>query len=145
MLCYSDFSSLSRNKKKTIFFNLPDNKSNSKQSGLRSKRHHHANRLLAALRTSDFHPSNMATEIQITRFPGMDSQCDKLVSTCIACQSNTPQTHCEPLMMTVLQGPWDKVRVDFEYFGGPIASGDLAWYSTYNTPYTQWLNWYGLL
>ena len=26
-------------------------------------------------------------------FPGMDSQCDMFVSTCIACQSNTPQTH----------------------------------------------------
>ena len=57
-------------------------------------------------------------------FPGMDSQRDKFVSTCIACQSNRPQTHHEPLRMTDLpDGPWDKVSVDF---CGPIASGDLA-------------------
>ena len=57
-------------------------------------------------------------------FPGMDSQCEKFVSTCIACQSNTPQTHREPLKMTDLpEGPWDKVSVDF---CGPLASGDLA-------------------
>ena len=54
----------------------------------------------------------------------MDSQCKKFVSTCIACQSNTPQTHREPLKMTDLpEGPWDKVSVDF---CGPMASGDLA-------------------
>ena len=35
-------------------------------------------------------------------FPGMDSQCGKFVPTCIACQSNTPQTHREPLRMTDL-------------------------------------------
>ena len=57
-------------------------------------------------------------------FPGMDSQCDKFVSTCIACQSNTPETHCEPLKMTELpDGPWDKLSVDF---CGPMANGDLA-------------------
>ena len=57
-------------------------------------------------------------------FPGMDSQCDMFVSTCIACQSNTPQTHREPLKMTELPGgPWDKVSVDF---CGPMANGDLA-------------------
>ena len=57
-------------------------------------------------------------------FPGMDSQCDKFVSTCIACQSNTPQTHREPFRMTDLpEGPWEKVSVDF---CGPMASGDLA-------------------
>ena len=57
-------------------------------------------------------------------FPGMDSQCDKFVSTCIACQANTPQTHREPLKMTDLpEGPWDKASVDF---CGPMASGDLA-------------------
>ncbi|KAK2552554.1 Uncharacterized protein P5673_026409 [Acropora cervicornis] len=57
-------------------------------------------------------------------FPGMDSQCEKFVSMCIACQSNTSQTHREPLKMTDLpEGPWDKVSVDF---WGPMASGDLA-------------------
>ena len=57
-------------------------------------------------------------------FPGMDSQCDMFVSTCIACQSNTPQTHREPLKMTELpEGPWNKVSVDF---CGPMANGDLA-------------------
>ena len=57
-------------------------------------------------------------------FPGMDSQCNKFVSTCIACQSNTPQTHRELLRMTDLpKGPWDKISVDF---CGPMASGDLA-------------------
>ena len=40
-------------------------------------------------------------------FPGMDSQCDKFVSTCIACKSNTPQTHRVPLRMTDLpEEPW---------------------------------------
>ena len=57
-------------------------------------------------------------------FPGMDLQCEKFVSTCIACQANTPQTHREPLKMTDLpEGPWDKVSLDFS---GPLASGDLA-------------------
>ena len=57
-------------------------------------------------------------------FLGMDSQCEKFVSTCIPCQSNTPQTHPEPLKMTDLpEGPWDKVSVDF---CGPMASGDLV-------------------
>ena len=57
-------------------------------------------------------------------FPGMDSQCDKFLSTFIACQANTPQTHPEPLKMTDLpEGPWDKVSVDF---CGPMASGDFA-------------------
>ena len=57
-------------------------------------------------------------------FPGMDSQCEKFVSTCIACQSNKPQTLREPLKMTDLpEGPWDKVSVDF---WGPMASSDLA-------------------
>ena len=57
-------------------------------------------------------------------FHGMDSQCDKFVSTCIACQSNTPQMHRKPLRMTDLpEGPWEKVSVDF---CGPMASGDLA-------------------
>ena len=57
-------------------------------------------------------------------FPGMDSRCDMLVSTCITCQSNTPQTHREPLKMTELpEGPWGKVSVDF---CGPMANGDLA-------------------
>ena len=57
-------------------------------------------------------------------FPGMDSQCDKFVSTCIACQSNTPQTHREPLRMTDLpEGPWEKVSVDF---CRPMASCDVA-------------------
>ena len=47
-------------------------------------------------------------------FPGMDSQCDMFVSTCITCQFNTPQTHREPLKMTELPGgPWDKVSVEF--------------------------------
>ena len=57
-------------------------------------------------------------------FPGMDSQCVKFVSTCIACQSNTPETHREPLKMTELpDGPWDKLSVDF---CGPMANGDLT-------------------
>ena len=57
-------------------------------------------------------------------FAEMDSQCGKFVSTCIACQANTPQTHREPLKMTDLpEGPWDKVSVDF---CGPMVSGDLA-------------------
>ena len=57
-------------------------------------------------------------------FPGMESQCDKFVSTWIACQSNTPQTHHEPLQMTDLpEGPWEKVSVDF---WGPMVNGDLA-------------------
>ena len=66
--------------------------------------------------------------------PGMDSLCDKFVSTCIYCQSNTPDVHREPLKMTVLpEGPWRKVSVDF---CGPLANGDLALvfhcqYSTY--------------
>ena len=47
-------------------------------------------------------------------FPGIDSQCDKFASTCIACQSNTPETHREPLKMTELpDGPWDKLSADF--------------------------------
>ena len=57
-------------------------------------------------------------------FPAMDSQCEKFVSTCIACQANTPRTHRAPLKMTELRdGPWRKVSVDF---CGPMASGDLA-------------------
>ena len=40
--------------------------------------------------------------------------------TCIACQSNTPQTHRET---DLPEGPWEKVSVDF---CGPMASGDLA-------------------
>ena len=57
-------------------------------------------------------------------FPGMDSQCDKFVSTCIACQSNTPETHRESLKMTELPDrPWDKVSMDF---CGPMANGHLA-------------------
>ena len=57
-------------------------------------------------------------------FPGMDSQCDKFVSTCIACQSNALETHREPLKITELpDGPWNKVSVDF---CGPMGNGDLA-------------------
>ena len=57
-------------------------------------------------------------------FPGMDSQCDKFVSTSIYCQSNTPDVHREPLKMTELpEGPWRKVSVDF---CGLLANGDLA-------------------
>ena len=57
-------------------------------------------------------------------FPGMDSLCDKFVSTCNYCQSNTQDVHREPLKMTVLpEGPWRKVSVDF---CGPLANGDLA-------------------
>ena len=57
-------------------------------------------------------------------FPGMDLQCDKFVSMCIACQANTPQTHHEPLKMTDLpEGLRDKISVDFR---GPMAGGDLA-------------------
>ena len=57
-------------------------------------------------------------------FPGMDSQCDNFESTCIYCQSNTPDAHREPLKMTELpEGPWRKVSVDF---CGPLANGDLA-------------------
>ena len=57
-------------------------------------------------------------------FPGMDYQCDKFVSTCIYCQSNTPDVHREPLKMTELpEGPWRKVSVDF---CGPLANGDFA-------------------
>lgn len=57
-------------------------------------------------------------------FPGMDTQCDKFVSTCIYCQSNTPDVHREPLKMTELpERPWRKVSVDF---CGPLANGDLA-------------------
>ena len=71
-------------------------------------------------------------------FLGMDSQCDMFVSTCIACQSNTPQTRREPLKMTELPGgPWDKVSVDF---CGPMANGDLALVFYANIPDTQWSN-----
>ena len=70
-------------------------------------------------------------------FPGMDSQCDKFVSTCIYCQSNTPDVHREPLkMMELPEGPWRKVSV---HFCGPLANGRLA-PSTANTPDIQWLN-----
>ena len=57
-------------------------------------------------------------------FPGMDTQCNKFVSTCIYCQSNTPDVHREPLKTTELpEGPWRKVIVDF---CGALANGDLA-------------------
>ena len=57
-------------------------------------------------------------------FPGMDSQCEKFVSTCIYYQSNTPDVHREPLKMTELpEGPWRKVSVDF---CGLLGNGDLA-------------------
>ena len=39
-------------------------------------------------------------------FPGMDSQCDNFESTCIYCQSNSPDVHRKPLKMTELpEGP----------------------------------------
>ena len=57
-------------------------------------------------------------------FPGRDSLCDKFVSTCIYCQSNTPDVHREPLKMTELpEGPWGKINVNF---CGPLANGDLS-------------------
>ena len=57
-------------------------------------------------------------------FPGMDSLRDKSVSTCVYCQSSTPDVHREPLKMTELpEAPWRKVSVDF---CGPLANGDLA-------------------
>ena len=81
----------------------------------------------------DGHQGQMRTK-QLFRahvwFPGIDSQCDKFVSTCIACQS-TPQTHRVQLRMTDLpDGRLDKVNVDFS---GLMASGelDLVFYCQY--------------
>ena len=38
--------------------------------------------------------------------PGMDTQCEKFVSTCPHCQCNTPEVLCEPLkMMEMLERP----------------------------------------
>ena len=57
-------------------------------------------------------------------FLEMDSPCDKFVSTCIYCPSNTPDVHREPLKMTELpEGPWRKVSVNF---CGLLVDGDLT-------------------
>ena len=44
-------------------------------------------------------------------FPGMDSQCDMFVSTYIACQSNTAQTHRERKILEIsVQTPRNESR-----------------------------------
>ena len=55
-------------------------------------------------------------------FPGIDELTKRIVDSCIPCQANGPESHPEPVQMTVLPPePWHTVNVDF---CGPFPTGE---------------------
>ncbi|XP_037572338.1 uncharacterized protein K02A2.6-like [Dermacentor silvarum] len=57
-------------------------------------------------------------------FPGIDSLVDQTVKSCLACQTNTPVHHRDPLPIQELpQGPWTELSLDF---AGPFPDGKYA-------------------
>ena len=47
-------------------------------------------------------------------FPGIDKVVEKKVQSCCACLVSTPESKCEPLVMSPLQkAPWSEVSMDF--------------------------------
>ena len=55
-------------------------------------------------------------------FPKIDHEVECLLSSCLACQANGPNTKPDPLAMSVLPPePWHTVHSDFS---GPFPSGD---------------------
>ncbi|XP_037577013.1 uncharacterized protein K02A2.6-like [Dermacentor silvarum] len=57
-------------------------------------------------------------------FPGIDSLVNQTVKSCLACQTNTPVHHRDPLPIQELpQGPWTELSLDF---AGPFPDGKYA-------------------